>query len=283
MRMATQPDVVKQSDLLNQLVLSRDTLEELGRVEALWLYPKQHRVLGFICHRNLFGAQKKVFKLSQIEALGENGILTHGQPEDTDSERVQQLESVMGFELWSNSGSRIGKIVNYCFHLRTGIITQYLWVPKSWNRMIGDIYQLTPSDILSIGNKRVLVSETAARSRQIYSEGIQQKLTKVKIWLKEDYTQVTQELKSLAKQAKEQAQSIAAQTKEAVQTLGEQIGEQIKEETHPFVNPTVENPPISQPPPNPESQTAEPQKTQPSTAASRLVEDDELEDDEPWI
>ncbi len=46
--MTTQPESIKQSELLNQLVLNRDTMEELGRIEVLWMYAPSHRVLGFI-------------------------------------------------------------------------------------------------------------------------------------------------------------------------------------------------------------------------------------------
>lgn len=57
--MATQPEVVKQSDLLNQLVLDRNTMEELGHVDVVWMHPPVHRVLGFICKSGFLGTKRQ--------------------------------------------------------------------------------------------------------------------------------------------------------------------------------------------------------------------------------
>ncbi|NJR65874.1 MAG: hypothetical protein HC772_12035 [Leptolyngbyaceae cyanobacterium CRU_2_3] len=69
--MTAQTEIVRQSDLINQLVLDRQTLEELGRVELLWMYPPAHRVLGFICKSGFLGNKKFAFKLDQITAVGQ--------------------------------------------------------------------------------------------------------------------------------------------------------------------------------------------------------------------
>lgn len=57
--MAIPPEVLKQSDLLNQLVLDRNTMEELGHVDVLWMHPPVHRVLGFICKSGFLGTKKQ--------------------------------------------------------------------------------------------------------------------------------------------------------------------------------------------------------------------------------
>jgi uncharacterized protein YrrD len=243
--MATRPEVVRQSDLINQLVLDRNTLEELGRVEVLWMYPPAHRVLGFICKTGFLGAKKIVFKLDQIEALGTNGVLTRAQPEETEAAKVNQLESLLQHEVWSDSGDKLGKITDCLFNLQTGEISQYLLVSSGWHGIADDIYQLSPAQIASVGRKRVLVAETTARSLTIFSEGLQQKLNKARDVLREDYLQIKQqalqELKAIAQQAqvkteqakgqfqtfteraKERAQSFSQQAQERWQTLNEQI------------------------------------------------------------
>lgn len=235
--MATQPAVVKQSDLLNQLVLDRSTMEELGRVEVLWTYPAAHRVFGFICKSGFLGKQKTAFKLPQIHTLGTSSILVHSQPEATDSEKVQQLESLLNCEVWSDAGNKIGRITDYLFNLQTGEINYYLFASSGWGGITGSIYQLPPNYILSVGSKRVLVPEGAVRSFAVYREGINQKLSKAREVLKEDYSQVTQELRSFVKQArtvteqaKTKAQSVAEQAKEKAQSFAEQL----QEETHNF-------------------------------------------------
>lgn len=239
--MATQPEVVRQSDLLNQLVLDRNTMEELGHVDVLWMHPPVHRVLGFICKSGFLGTKKTAFNLAQITTLGANSILVNAKAVETDAEKVRQLQSPINCEVWSDAGNKIGKITDYLFNSKTGAITQYLFVSSGWGGIAGDVYLLPPSKILSIGSKRVLVSEAAAQTLAVYREGVKQKLTKARNFFKEDYVQATQELRSrsvrsaqsLAKQAqaateqaKERAQALAEQAKEKVQTLNEQLKEE---------------------------------------------------------
>jgi uncharacterized protein YrrD len=239
--MTTRPEVLRQSELLNQLVLDRNSLEELGRVEVLWIYPPKHQVLGFVCKSGFLGAKKAAFKLAQISTLGANGILTQGQSEETDADKVRKLESVIGHEIWSDAGNKVGRITDYLFNLQTGAITQYLFLSSGWGGIAGDVYQLPPTQIFSVGSKRVLVSEATAHQCMLYREGIKQKLTKVGDVLKEDYEQATQEwrsltqraqsatedakgrLQTLAEQAKERAHVLSQQAKQKAQTLSEQI------------------------------------------------------------
>ncbi|MEX0270889.1 hypothetical protein AB3R30_17240 [Leptolyngbyaceae cyanobacterium UHCC 1019] len=258
--MTTVPETIKHSEILNQLVLNRATLEELGRVEILWMYPPAHRVLGFICKSGFLGNQKSAFKLSQIEAIGVNGILTHSQPDATDAERVRQLESLIHSEVWSNGGEKVGKIIDCVFNLQSGAISEYLMVGDRLSTLAGTIYRLPINRISSLGRKRVLVSDRTIQAFPLYREGIQQKISKASNAVKEDYTQVTQELRSIAQraqdttlqttsqlknladQAKDRAQSLAEQAKERAQELNEQIRdgaetlvEQAKETTDNFV------------------------------------------------
>jgi uncharacterized protein YrrD len=219
--MTTRPEASRQSELLNQLVLDRNSLEELGRVEVLWMYPPKHQVLGFVCKSGFLGTKKIAFKLAQLSTLGANGILTQGQPEETDADQVRKLESVIGHEIWSDAGNKIGKITDYLFNLKTGAITQYLFISSGWGGIAGDVYQLPPTQILSVGSKRILVSEAVAHKCALYREGIKQKLTKAGDVLKEDYVQATQEWRSLT----QRAQSATGEAKERLQTLAEQARE----------------------------------------------------------
>uniref|UniRef100_A0A832H4Y6 PRC-barrel domain-containing protein n=1 Tax=Oscillatoriales cyanobacterium SpSt-402 TaxID=2282168 RepID=A0A832H4Y6_9CYAN len=235
--MATLPNVVRQSELLNQLVLNRGTMEELGRIEVLWMYPPAHRVLGFVCKAGFLGRKKLAFKLSQVEAIGANGVLTHSQPDETDAERVSQLESLIHCEVWSNAGQKLGKIIDCVFNLQSGAIADYLVVGDRLSTLTGSIYRLPPAKIVSLGRQRVLVAETSIHQLAAYREGIQQKLTKATTALRDEYEDVTQELRSLAKraqtttshmktlaeQAKERAQNLAEHAREKAFELNEQL------------------------------------------------------------
>lgn len=240
--MAAQSEVIRQSDLLNQLVLNRDTMEELGRVEVLWMYPQAHRVLGFICKSGFLGNQKLAFQLAQIDRIGDNGILTHSQPQKTEAEKVRRLESLIDHEVWSDEGSRIGRIIDCLFDLRIGQITHYLFVSGGWPGMVGGVYQLPTTKILSFGNRRVLVAEVSLSGFEIYQPGISQKLTEVSESFKEE---VVEELSTFAKkaevtteQAKEQLHQLTEQARERARRLSQQFrqkaqvwNEQVKETT----------------------------------------------------
>ncbi len=243
--MTTQSEVVKQSELVNQLVINRDNMEELGRVEVLWMYAPSHRVLGFVCKAGLLSKKKKAFKLSQVSSLGTNGILTHSQPEETNAEKVSRLESIINCEIWSDSGQKVGKIIDYIFNLKTGEISKYLFISSHLDFVTGEIYQLFPSQVLSIGRRRVLVPEYALKNLSIYREGIKQKLTKATEFLKEEKEQVAQELKTLTQRAQETTQqakgrfwNLTERLKDRVQSISQEarekihsLSEQLKEET----------------------------------------------------
>jgi uncharacterized protein YrrD len=289
--MAIQAKTLKQSELLNQLVLDRNTLEEWGRVESIWMFPHQQRVLGLICKASFLGTQRYVFKLSQVATLGANGILTHSQPETVEIEKVRQLESLLNCEVWSNAGIRIGRLVDCCFNLKTGDITAYFLVKHWLGQVIQGRYQLDPGSILSFGHQRVLITDSAAESLPLFPGSIQQQVDRVKDWLQDDYTQLTQELRSLTQQAQsiteqtqERAQRLALQAKETVQTLSAQLTTQMADappdrghdDEQPFASSSHPNPVLDH------SQTQPFSTNSPSAVTTRVnIGDDD--DDEPWI
>jgi uncharacterized protein YrrD len=222
MFMPQQPEVIKQSDLLNQVVLDRAELREMGQIEVLWTYPKAHRVFGFICKSGWLGSKKTAFNLDQLDAIGSDGILVNSQPVETDVEKVRQLESLVNYEVWTDAGDRVGKITDYLFDLLTGEIQHYLYVSNGWGGIVGSVYLLPPNYILRLGNQRAVVPEGAVESFGIYRVGIQEKFSKVKDLLKEEQSQVTEEMRSLVQKAR----SLAEQAKEKAKTIAEQVKEQ---------------------------------------------------------
>ena len=314
--MATQLEVVKQSELLNQLVLDLNTMEELGHIDVLWMHPPAHRVLGFICKSGLLGTKKTAFNLAQIKALGTNSVLVDAQPVATDDNKVRQLKSLLGCEIWSDAGNKIGSINDCLFHLKTGAITQYLFVSNSWSELASGIYLLPPSQILSFGSKRVLVSAAVVQNLSIYRPGIKQKLNQVRNFLKQDYTQVAQDWQTLAKQArltteqaKEQSIKLAQQAREKAQTLNRQLiqetltlSEQAKQKGQTLVEQVKEqaqtiNKQVKEGEPTQTAQVKEtdssaaennlkvpPPPSTPTKNQPRATDSDPLEDnDEPWI
>jgi uncharacterized protein YrrD len=227
--MTTPSELIQQSHWLNQLVVDRQTLEERGRVERLWMYPQAHRVLGIVCKQSWLGMERTVFQLHQIHAWGASGILVQGPPEKTTVEKVRQLESLLQHEVWSDEGNQVGKITDCLFHPKTGDITDYLFVSEGWASLMGEVYRLPPSAILSFGKKRVLIAEAGIAHLALYREGLPQKLDRAKEYLRDEATQewriLTQQAEAKTEQAKERWRILAERAKEQAQRLTHQVRE----------------------------------------------------------
>jgi uncharacterized protein YrrD len=216
----TTLELLRQSDLINQLVLDRATMAELGRIELLWMYPQTHCVLGFICKSGLLGQQKTAFKLDQLDAIGASGVLTQGSPEKTTVDRVRRLESLLDHEIWSENGNRIGRITDCLFDLRSGAITHYLFAESEWASLSGTIYQLSPAQILSFGKQRVLV--LASTRFELYQAGLSQKLSQR---AEETAEQAKEQIQELTDQARLRAQRLSRRFSQRAQVWKEQMTE----------------------------------------------------------
>ncbi len=169
-------EFVRQSQLLDQIVLDRATMDECGRIEVMWCYPKVHRVLGFICKSGSFDRTKKAFNLDQLDKIGENGVLVNSEPVETDRDRVRQLETLIGCEVWTDEGKRVGRINDYVFQLGSGNIRYYLLASSGLQGLTGKLYSLYPNQILGYGRGRVMVSGGIVPGLELYQAGLDQKL-----------------------------------------------------------------------------------------------------------
>ncbi len=247
--MTTRSTIVRQSELLNLLILDRSSMEELGHVETLWMYPQKHRVMGLISKSGFLGSTKAAFNLAQLDTLGDGSILVNSKPEPTDAQKVRQLESLILSEVWTDAGRKAGEIIDCLFNLRTGVISNYLFVVNRWRGVTDGIYLLPPDQILSIGKTRVLIADRAMASLTTYSDGIKQQFSKASAAIKSDYVHLTDDVRTAAEKAAETAkqtaeqatgrlQSLTGRVKERATVLAQQaketaqrLGEQVKEST----------------------------------------------------
>ena len=222
--------LVRHRDLLNLLVIDRATTDELGRVEVVWMHPPAHRVLGFICKTGPLGGPKLAFNLKQIHQLGTESIVASGNAVGTNTSEVKLLESLIGLEVWSDKGTKIGKIMDCLFDLKSGVITQYLFRSDGWRGVTGGVYQLPTGSIKRFGKKRVFVSGTVTRQPKIYQAGLEDKLAKVGGRIQSRLADLTyqarDQLYQVTDQATDQVQSFTEQATEKVQTFGQQLTEE---------------------------------------------------------
>lgn len=224
--MNTPKSAIEQSQLMNLLVLDRRTAEELGRVEQLWLNTQTHQVIGLTCKSGILGSNKQGVLWQQIESFGEHSIVVNiNSDEFSNPEKPDEAYSLIGHEVWTDTGSKVGKLVDYLIVPETGAIIYYLFSSSGWKGILNGLYILPISKIQSIGSKRLIVEEATFQEPQFYSEGLNQKVGQFKDFFKTDLEETKRHFDSLAKGA----QSIAEQAKDRAKELGDRAKEQISE------------------------------------------------------
>jgi uncharacterized protein YrrD len=285
---------VRYSELLNRLVLERATAEEFGKVEVVWMHPEAHRVMGFISKTSLLTKKRFAFKLSQLLTIGAQGIVVNSLPVETDTEHVGVLETLIGHELWSDAGNRLGHITDCLFNVETGDITDYLFRSQGWHGYIDSVYKLPTRGIVNIGKKRVLAEQRVVSLITAYQDGLEQKAAKVA----EDLQSFSESAQSATKRAGQQVRAIAEQATqkakavreefpsqealkagrsllEQLQDRAQSIGRELKEELTPLAQQIKDSIQPSSKPPMKSRKDWETNSAQ--------VPQKDLEDEEPWI
>ncbi|WP_404786407.1 PRC-barrel domain-containing protein [Altericista sp. CCNU0014] len=293
--MSDSSPTYRHSELLHRLVLDRTTAEEFGKVEVVWMHPEAHRVMGFISKSSFLTKKRFAFKLSQLLTIGAEGIVVNSLPVETDTEHVGVLETLIGHELWSDAGNRLGHITDCLFDLETGKITAYLFRSQGWHGFIDSIYKLPTRGIVQIGKKRVLVAERAVPSIAAYQEGIEQKVVQVA----EDLQSLTETAQTTTKRLGKQVRAIAEQATqkakaareefpsqealktgrsllEQLQERAQSIGKELKEELTPFAQQIRSS---IQPPTKP----TVPKSREGGEPNPERIPQQDIDDDEPWI
>ncbi|HAZ49331.1 MAG TPA: photosystem reaction center subunit H [Cyanobacteria bacterium UBA11371] len=225
--MNTQQQVMQQSELLNRLVLDRGTAEEVGRVNELWLSVREHQVVGFTCKSGILGSKKRSFAWAEIESIGADSIIVNLNPEANDPGKPEPPSTLIGHEIWTDVGNKVGKVADYLFVPETGAVVNYLFVSSGWRGRLDGVYILPISAIASIGSKRVIVADAAVQEPQLFTPGLTQKVTQAAEFIKEDFQKTKLDLDSL----KRGGQQITEQVKDKAQFVGDkakELSEQVK-------------------------------------------------------
>lgn len=216
----SSPAIIQQSELIGRLVIDRNTAEDLGRVEQLWLDFKTHQVLGLSCRSGLLGRKRTAFNWAQLETIGDEGIIV-SFTEGAEVDVPVSADSPIGHEVWTDGGNRAGSIVDYRINRETGDVVDYLFVSNGWRGITDGIYRLLPNQVISIGTKRMMVQRAAAEEPEQVTKGLAEKVNKVADFLKEDYARTRQDMQG----ALEGTQAIATQ----LQATGQKVVGQAKE------------------------------------------------------
>jgi uncharacterized protein YrrD len=223
--MNTQPELVKQSDVLNRLVLDRRTAEEVGRVEQMWLNPQFHQVVGLTCKSGFLGSKKRSFSWGQIETIGTDSILVNNSPEEVNPEKSELAIALIGHEVWTDAGNKAGKIVDYLFVPQTGAIVNYLFVSSGWRGVLDGLYLLPSTAIASVGSKRAIVADAIVQVPQQYAEGLNQKAIQAAEFLKEDLKKTQTDWDAIRRGAQNITEQVKDTTEKVTNIAKEKLSE----------------------------------------------------------
>ncbi len=238
--MSIAEGAIKYSDLIGRLILDLRTTDELGRVDDIWMVPDSHRVVGIFYKSGFLANQKKSLTLSQIETIGTDAVMVSSLATMA-IEETKQSDSLIGHEVWTEEGSKIGKISDFLFDAKTGVISHYLFAASGWSGITDGTYLLETAAIGTLGKKRLIIPEAIATGSTLYTEGLRQRFGTVVEQTKERTQALGEQAKGLLGQVKERAQSLGDQVKERAQTLSDEakertqaFGDQVKERAHTF-------------------------------------------------
>lgn len=234
--MFTPPEALKQSQLINQLILDRQTAEELGHVGQVLLDPQAHRVVGITCKSGFLGSKKQVYSWNQVHAIGTDSILINTNHEGTVPEQTENWQSPIGREVWTDAGNKVGKLVDYVLEAETGIVLNYLYSSSGWRGMMEGVYLLAPAAVSSVGSTRVIVLDKAVQNPQLHSGGLNKKINQATEFIQEDIKKTKQDLgyvgqgiQKVAAQVQEKTQDVAEQAKDQAQIAGEAVQKKVSD------------------------------------------------------
>ena len=208
----TDEVVLRQSDLQGRLILDYETTDELGWLDSLLVDVHQAQVVGLLAKGSMW--QRPVYGWNHIANIGVDSIVLHQRDGEPPSAAAQPMT---GLEVWTDTGSYIGQIVDYQFE-RQGAILQYLFAQVG---QVG-LYGLTPDAIISTGRKRMMVSAQAIEQAEYFPDEVPP--------IDQQDWQVTAQSKAqtIATQVQQRAQNWSDYAQE--RWLNEDFNEQLQEQ-----------------------------------------------------
>jgi uncharacterized protein YrrD len=156
-------EVRRRSQVLGTQVISQGNAARLGVVSEVWadLEAKQVLVLG-VLEKALAGSPR-LMELRQVTALGQDAVLVPSE-EVFDNLDLEGLSRVVGSEVVTEEGIRLGKVKDFEFNSVSGIITGLVLSNLGLTFLPGFIlstYLLSTDEIVSVGGDRLIVADGA--------------------------------------------------------------------------------------------------------------------------
>ena len=228
--MATLANVVRQSKLLDRLVLDFDTTEIVGRVEKLWLDILSHQVKGLTCSSGILNREKHSFFWHKVVTVGHDSVLV--KTEDREEVEPESIDNVVGLKVWTDAGNKAGRLVDYCIDTTTGNVTAYLFSSNGWRGIAGGTYVLVPEGVITIGDKRIIVAEDSVQNARQYEEGLTQKIQYAKQFVREDIVKSRSDLDVAVRNTKKAAKRLQTKAHHTTEAAKEKFSDAVKQLQH---------------------------------------------------
>ncbi len=170
--------LLKHSDLRGLLVVNEHTTEDLGYVNQLFVDVQLHQVIGGTCVSGFLGRTVYDFRWADINAIETDRILINWR-EDMPLEIAATVDTMIGLELRTDLGRAAGIISDYFLDLRTGKVTDYVFIADVWRSIQNDSYSLPSHAVTSARHRRIVVKDEAVQTAKPFLEGLQNTLTQL--------------------------------------------------------------------------------------------------------
>ncbi len=169
-----RPEVRRRSQVLGTQVISQANADRLGVVSEVWadLEARQVLVLGVL--EKAFAGSPRLLELRQVTALGQDAILVPSD-EVFDNLDLEGLSQVVGSEVVTEEGIRLGKVKDFEFNSVSGQITGLILSNLGLTFLPGFIlstYLLSAEEIIAVGGERLIVADGAESRLTQLSKGI---------------------------------------------------------------------------------------------------------------
>ncbi len=225
--MSIQPELIKQSQLIGKLVLDRQSMEEMGRVERVWLDPRSHRIVGITCKSGFIGMKKLDIAWPQIYSLGNNILVNHIADGD-EWQKPDVSEQILDWELITDDGNKAGKIEDYLIEPITGEVVSYLFLAIDRGNILTRRFLLPPEGIDNIGNKRVLARKIAVETSSPYTEGLNRLLTEARDFIIEDKDNTLQHVNAVKQRFSDAIQYFKEDTPPKLEQVKGQVTDRVQ-------------------------------------------------------
>jgi sporulation protein YlmC with PRC-barrel domain len=171
-------ELLLRSQVLGTQVINQADAARVGVISQVWVDPEAQEVLVLSTREQAFGGATQTLYLEKVAAVGRDAILIAGEDafEDLD---LSDLERLVGSEVMTEDGLRLGKVKDFQFDRLSGEITSLilsgLGIPLLPGFLVST-YQLDAEEIRSIGRERVMVRAGAESRLQQLSRSIFEQL-----------------------------------------------------------------------------------------------------------